>query len=51
MKNVPQKGASIAVVILVILGLVFLAQLMGFDLRLYWWVVAIIAVAAIILSK
>ncbi len=43
-------GASIAIVILAILGMVFLAQYFGYDVRTYWPILAIIIVVVFILG-
>lgn len=44
------KGASIALVILAILGIIFIAQYIGLDVRTSWPVLAIILVVVVILS-
>lgn len=44
------KGASIALVVLAILGIIFIAQFAGLDVRTSWPVLAIILIAVIILS-
>lgn len=42
------KGASVILLILVILGLVFLAQYVGFNVQLYWPIIVIVFVAVVI---
>ncbi len=41
-------GASIAVLVLAILGLIFVAQWFGFNITVYWPIILIVVIAVIL---